>query len=119
MATVGPGILNAKAQGRKDAKSFSLLCVFASWRLCVETSKGICPQMTQMDADEESLFFISALICGICGQFRIGLRQAALRFLGLFAAIPRKCLSINNLHPKTSFADQGQSSLIKANRVIL
>jgi hypothetical protein len=48
--------------------------------------KGICPQMTQMDADEELLFFISALICVICGQFRIRFRLAALGFLRLFAA---------------------------------
>ena len=36
-------ILNAKAQGRKDAELFySPLCVSASWRLCVEflTQKG-------------------------------------------------------------------------------
>jgi hypothetical protein len=41
--------------------------------------KGISPQMAQMLADGEFLFFISALICVICGQFRIRLRVGALR----------------------------------------
>jgi hypothetical protein len=45
--------------------------------------KGICPQMTQMDADGEFVFFISALIRVICGQFRNRLRLAALGSLRL------------------------------------
>jgi hypothetical protein len=37
--------------------------------------KGICPQITQMDADEDIFSSVSA---SICGQFRIRLRLAAL-----------------------------------------
>jgi hypothetical protein len=48
--------------------------------------KGLCRQMTDV-ADGEFVFVISALICVICGQFRIRLRLAALRFLRLLAAI--------------------------------
>jgi len=58
-----------------------------------EIRKDICPQITQMDADEELLFLISALIPAtcyvvnvICGQFRIWFRLPAscsLRFLWL------------------------------------
>jgi hypothetical protein len=46
------------------------------------------------------------------------LRLAVLGALRLFAANHLKSLSMNNLQPELSISNQGQSRLIKANRVI-
>jgi len=63
-----------------------------------------------MDADEEPLFFIAALICVICGQFWIGLRQAALGFFGLFAPFCGKSSQVafyQQLTTNAGFSNEG------------
>jgi hypothetical protein len=75
-------LLNAKAQRPKGAESSFLLCVFATWRLCVEKS------------------FLSVKSVKSVVPF-LWLRPAALCFLRLFAEKQRKCLSMNNLQLKS------------------
>jgi hypothetical protein len=50
--------------------------------------KGLCPQMTHMDADGEFLFFISALICDL----RAIRDSAAAGRAVLFAANPQSAI---------------------------
>jgi hypothetical protein len=74
-------------------------CRAATWRLCVEKSS------LSVKSGKSVVPFLR-------------LRLAALGILWLLAGIQRKCLSMNNLQLKSSFANQGQSRLIKPNRVI-
>jgi hypothetical protein len=51
-------------------------------------------------------------------DFMMSLCNSLLRILRFFAAIPHKCLSINNLQQNRVFSDPVKSCLIVPNRVI-